>query len=384
MSFWSVGILYLAPNLGALLEDKPAETGTETGTVETGTAAVTDPDARADNAAAPAAKVETVRGGCKRMLLSMCNPLMGAVLLGLLIGLVQPLQDLFFSDQAPLRFVSSAVETLGKPAIGVVTILMSASLGAFWDKYWKLRAAVSTAARAEARVAKSELTAVNTAAAAASDGGAGAAGAAGAVLEQHFVLARTPSYTDAATDTMDAAMDAATSTTSAGAGDGVAALTAGGGGGSTAGGGGSTPAVDVDAGHVPFQSMITLAVVRTVGVLPPNTTTTAAAAAAPTTTTTTTTDGQNQAQVKNTGRRVDREVFGAPEHDRHRDADQRRDVDMRHCQQVLRHVRRHEKRRGRHPRRRVGRVTVCPGTWEGEAITASGCQRQSAYNPHGY
>ena len=289
MSFWSVGILYLAPNLGALLEDKPAETGTETGTVETGTAAVTDPDARADNAAAPAAKVETVRGGCKRMLLSMCNPLMGAVLLGLLIGLVQPLQDLFFSDQAPLRFVSSAVETLGKPAIGVVTILMSASLGAFWDKYWKLRAAVSTAARAEARVAKSELTAVNTAAAAASDGGAGAAGAAGAVLEQHFVLARTPSYTDAATDTMDAAMDAATSTTSAGAGDGVAALTAGGGGGSTAGGGGSTPAVDVDAGHVPFQSMITLAVVRTVGVLPPNTTTTAAAAAATTTTTTTNT-----------------------------------------------------------------------------------------------
>ena len=216
MSFWSVGILYLAPNLSDRLENDGAET--------------------------PA--TATARGGCKRVLshrglLAMCNPLMGAVLLGLLIGLVQPLQDLFFSDQAPLRFVSSAVETLGKPAIGVVTILMSASLGAFWDKYWTLRAVATSVEARGIRRGGSEVSETPAPAPANLDGGAGAAGAGGTAPERQSVSGRTPSYTDA------------TSTAGAGAGDdGAAVLVAG------------VAAAD----HVPFQSMITLAVVRTVGV----------------------------------------------------------------------------------------------------------------------
>ena len=61
-------------------------------------------------------------------------------LVGLLVGLVEPLQKAFFSRDAPLRFLSSALETLGKPAIGVVVLLISASIGGFASRFMQDRA----------------------------------------------------------------------------------------------------------------------------------------------------------------------------------------------------------------------------------------------------
>eukprot|EP00041_Stephanoeca_diplocostata_P036912 m.1368169 g.1368169 ORF g.1368169 m.1368169 type:complete len:572 (-) comp24954_c1_seq8:4114-5829(-) len=76
-----------------------------------------------------------------QILYALFNPLMSAVWLGLFVGLVHPVQSVFFDSDAELAFVASALETLGKPAIGIITLLMSASLGGFLDKRLSLRAA---------------------------------------------------------------------------------------------------------------------------------------------------------------------------------------------------------------------------------------------------
>ena len=56
-----------------------------------------------------------------------------------MIGLIEPLKSAFFSDKAPLRFISSVAETLGKPTVTLSAILMAVSLGTFFDKLQKVR-----------------------------------------------------------------------------------------------------------------------------------------------------------------------------------------------------------------------------------------------------
>lgn len=62
---------------------------------------------------------------------AVTNPVIISVFLGLVIGLYRPVQAGFFGENAELRFASSAAETLARPAVGVMTLLMSASVGGF-------------------------------------------------------------------------------------------------------------------------------------------------------------------------------------------------------------------------------------------------------------
>ena len=78
---------------------------------------------------------------CQQLLASFCNPIMYSLVAGLLIGLIEPIQGVFYSEDAQLRFLSSAVETMGKPTVGITTLLMSASLGGFITRFLAARSA---------------------------------------------------------------------------------------------------------------------------------------------------------------------------------------------------------------------------------------------------
>eukprot|EP00041_Stephanoeca_diplocostata_P036910 m.1368388 g.1368388 ORF g.1368388 m.1368388 type:complete len:506 (-) comp24954_c1_seq18:4114-5631(-) len=106
----------------------------------------------------PAISSRSQRSCQSQILYALFNPLMSAVWLGLFVGLIRPVQSVFFDSDAELAFVASALETLGKPAIGVITLLMSASLGGFLDKNITLRAARRRAKQEESKnIASTEL-----------------------------------------------------------------------------------------------------------------------------------------------------------------------------------------------------------------------------------
>jgi len=71
----------------------------------------------------------------KRMFLS---PIVVAALLGVLVGMTPALQNLVFGEDAPLRSLSSALFTVAKPAIGIITLCMASSLGNFLSKFRSL------------------------------------------------------------------------------------------------------------------------------------------------------------------------------------------------------------------------------------------------------
>ena len=73
------------------------------------------------------------------------NPVLLSAAVGMIIGLVKPVQDALFADGAPLLFISSTLKTLGKPVVPLSALLMSVSLGSFYDKLQKRRHAARKA-----------------------------------------------------------------------------------------------------------------------------------------------------------------------------------------------------------------------------------------------
>ena len=51
------------------------------------------------------------------------------------IGLIPPLKQVFFGEGAALAFVANSVEILGQPAVGIVTLVISGTLGKVSTNY---------------------------------------------------------------------------------------------------------------------------------------------------------------------------------------------------------------------------------------------------------
>ena len=54
-----------------------------------------------------------------------------------IIGLILPLKKLFHGDAAPLAFITNTVDILGQPAVGIVTLIISGTLGKVIIQYKK-------------------------------------------------------------------------------------------------------------------------------------------------------------------------------------------------------------------------------------------------------
>jgi len=57
------------------------------------------------------------------------SPPMKAVYIGCFIGLIQPVNDLFFHPEAVLLFLASTAKMIGTPYIGVMSLLVGSALG---------------------------------------------------------------------------------------------------------------------------------------------------------------------------------------------------------------------------------------------------------------
>ena len=67
------------------------------------------------------------------------NPPMIANYVAFIIGLILPLKNLFHGDAAPLAFITNTVDILGQPAVGIVTLIISGTLGKVIIQYIERR-----------------------------------------------------------------------------------------------------------------------------------------------------------------------------------------------------------------------------------------------------
>lgn len=55
-----------------------------------------------------------------------------AMYVGLVIGLISPIQDVFFGTDAEFLFVASTARLVSGPMIGVLSLLVGSTLGAYY------------------------------------------------------------------------------------------------------------------------------------------------------------------------------------------------------------------------------------------------------------
>lgn len=127
--YWSVGIWYLEGMPDGVAETKVKEVAVPQRAAAGGSGATVN---GFPGCGRYYTQLQTAVVFMKRLL----NAPLIATIAALPVGLVAPIREAFFGDDQgdsnpPLRFISSAAQSIGKPAIGIVTLLMAASFGHF-------------------------------------------------------------------------------------------------------------------------------------------------------------------------------------------------------------------------------------------------------------
>eukprot|EP00039_Didymoeca_costata_P019761 m.338826 g.338826 ORF g.338826 m.338826 type:complete len:516 (-) comp18561_c0_seq1:356-1903(-) len=156
LSFWSFGLVYLRKGWETEENVAPPETtmaqfvfGAPLDTQEEaheGGENVSVDQGKMSQVELPEEKEQSPFYACLRSTFGiLINPIMLSIILGTLCGMITPIRHALYTDddneehQPALQFLGSALETLGKPAVGASVLVMAGSLGGFIDQYFKNR-----------------------------------------------------------------------------------------------------------------------------------------------------------------------------------------------------------------------------------------------------